>query len=333
MGSSNQKPFICPASKLFAQEAEEIIRLGNGIEVELHGEKILLDPKRADGVSFVSHAHADHAPEKISGSVILSEQTRVLLGKDFHSSHSNAAIDSTCLRFKLLDSGHILGSSQLLIEDGFRLVYTGDLNLYGGATTKPAEVPGCDVLIIESTYGSPFYHFPRRGEVVKEIKDWVNDCFVKDVTPVLLAYSLGKAQELTRYLSQEFKVVVRDSIFSFNKKYESAGVELGKYHNYNETEKIKEDCVILIPPRAKNLKLPEKYSKAIVSGWALHSAAKRWYSCEEAFPLSDHSDFYALLEYVEKASPQVVYTVHGFAEEFAMELRERGFYAEALVLL
>jgi len=34
---------------------------------------------------------------------------------------------------------------------------------------------------------------------------------------------------------------------------------------------------------------------------------------------------------VEKASPQVVYTVHGFAEEFAQELRVRGFYAEALV--
>ena len=34
--------------------------------------------------------------------------------------------------------------------------------------------------------------------------------------------------------------------------------------------------------------------------------------------------------YVEKANPQVVYTLHGFAQEFSEELRERGFYSEPL---
>lgn len=270
--------------------------------------------------------------------MILSEQTRLLLGKDFYPSNSCEATDSYNhelvetggLKLKLLNSGHILGSSQLLIEDGFKLVYTGDLNLRSGATTLPAEVPRCDVLIIESTYGKPFYHFPRRSEVVKSITDWINDCFARNTAPVLLAYSLGKAQEITKYLSRDFKLAVHDSIFSFNKKYESAGVELGEYHSYNETEKMKEDYVTIIPPRTKNIKLPERHRKAIISGWAVHRDAKRWYRCDEGFPLSDHSDFYSLLEYVEKASPQVVYAVHGFAKEFALELRERGFYAEAV---
>ena len=46
--------------------------------------------------------------------------------------------------------------------------------------------------------------------------------------------------------------------------------------------------------------------------------------------MSDHSDFPSLLEYVEKAQPQVVYTVHGSAGELSEELRARGFYSEPL---
>jgi putative mRNA 3-end processing factor len=299
--------------------------MGNGIEVEVDGVKIHLDPRRAEGVSFVSHAHADHRPSSLSGRVITSRETRFLssLESEAYDYCSEIRVDGIGLR--ILESGHILGAGQLLIENDFRVVYTGDLSLEGGATTGGAKVERCDILIIEATYGSPYYRFPKREEVVGEIKDWIEGCFSKGDKACLLAYSMGKAQELTRYLSGEFRVEVHPSIYENNKKYEGLGKMLGRYSLYDGGD---EDAVLLIPPGARKGKKYEGYPKAIASGWAVHEGAKRIYGVEEAFPLSDHSDFHGLVRYVERAEPQVVYTTHGFAEEFSGELRERGFYSE-----
>jgi Cft2 family RNA processing exonuclease len=44
---------------------------------------------------------------------------------------------------------------------------------------------------------------------------------------------------------------------------------------------------------------------------------------DKVFCLSDHSDFYQLLDYVKQSEARTVYTVHGYEEEFAKELRRR----------
>ncbi|NOZ59429.1 MAG: MBL fold metallo-hydrolase [Euryarchaeota archaeon] len=232
---------------------------------------------------------------------------------------------------RLIESGHMLGASQLVVENGFKLVYTGDLHLEGGATCSPARVERCDVLIIESTFGSPHYEFPPREEVIAELKDWIEEKHSREAVPVVLGYSLGKAQELTRYLSSHFCVEVHPTIYENNRRYEALGVALGEYRLFSEESR--EDRVVIFPPAARRARALEKLnpSFAFMSGWAVHEGTRFRLGVEEALPLSDHSDFYSLLRYVEKASPQVVYTVHGFAEEFAEELRARGFYAEALV--
>ena len=48
------------------------------------------------------------------------------------------------------------------------------------------------------------------------------------------------------------------------------------------------------------------------------------------FPLSDHADYTDLVRYVELVQPQRVLTLHGFAAEFAQDLRDRGVDAWAL---
>jgi Cft2 family RNA processing exonuclease len=67
-----------------------------------------------------------------------------------------------------------------------------------------------------------------------------------------------------------------------------------------------------------------------VSGWALDSRAKYQFRCDAAFSLSDHADYDELLECVERVQPKRVFTVHGFVEEFAADLRRRGVEAWAL---
>src|SRR5205807_7376057 len=54
------------------------------------------------------------------------------------------------------------------------------------------------------------------------------------------------------------------------------------------------------------------------------------YQVDAAFPLSDHADYTDLIRYVELVKPERVLTLHGFAAEFARDLRERGIEAWAL---
>jgi putative mRNA 3-end processing factor len=49
-----------------------------------------------------------------------------------------------------------------------------------------------------------------------------------------------------------------------------------------------------------------------------------------AFPMSDHCDYFELVEAVKACAPDKVYTFHGFAEEFAESLKKMGFDAESV---
>jgi len=68
---------------------------------------------------------------------------------------------------------------------------------------------------------------------------------------------------------------------------------------------------------------------AILTGWAMDPGAKHHYGVDQVIPLSDHADFSELIQYVKKAQPEKIYTVHGFTE-FVKFLREEGFDAEPL---
>ena len=68
----------------------------------------------------------------------------------------------------------------------------------------------------------------------------------------------------------------------------------------------------------------------MISGWAVDPGAIYRYQVDAAFPLSDHADYPDLLRYVELVQPKRVLTLHGFAAEFARDLRERGIEAWAL---
>jgi len=76
-------------------------------------------------------------------------------------------------------------------------------------------------------------------------------------------------------------------------------------------------------------KIPHK-RLAMISGWATDPNAVYRYQVDAAFPLSDHADYNDLVRYVDLVRPGRVFTLHGFAAEFARDLRERGIEAWAL---
>jgi putative mRNA 3-end processing factor len=78
--------------------------------------------------------------------------------------------------------------------------------------------------------------------------------------------------------------------------------------------------------------LKKKYGAITVafSGWSVDPRYKYKIKADHAFPLSDHSDFNELVDMAKRCNPNRIYTVHGFAEEFAAHLRSIGFDARPL---
>ena len=68
----------------------------------------------------------------------------------------------------------------------------------------------------------------------------------------------------------------------------------------------------------------------VITGWAMDPGCRFRYQADAAFALSDHADYPELMELVRRVEPKVVYTVHGFATEFAADLRRAGVEAWAL---
>ncbi|HSH92743.1 MAG TPA: MBL fold metallo-hydrolase RNA specificity domain-containing protein, partial [Roseimicrobium sp.] len=91
--------------------------------------------------------------------------------------------------------------------------------------------------------------------------------------------------------------------------------------------------VLITPPQwggSSLLKSLTRSRTAMITGWALDRNTIHRHHCDAAFALSDHADFADLLSYVERVNPKKVLTLHGFAEDFARTLRERGIEAWAL---
>jgi mRNA degradation ribonuclease J1/J2 len=89
--------------------------------------------------------------------------------------------------------------------------------------------------------------------------------------------------------------------------------------------------VLICPPNARTLleRIPRR-RVAVLSGWAMDPHTIHRMRADAAFPLSDHAGYDDLMRYVELVQPRRVLTHHGFAREFASDLRRRGIEAWSL---
>jgi len=303
-----------------------------------------LDPHEpqtgADRV-FVSHAHSDHIGEHRE--VILSEPTARFMqarlgGKRLEhvlpfGKRTTFEDNDVPWRITLLPAGHILGSAMSLIEaEGESLLYTGDFKLRRGLSAEPCEPRHAEVLIMETTYGRPEYHFPPTDEVLKGIIRFCREAVDNDEMPVLLGYSLGKSQELLRGLTDAgLPILLHKSIHELTQIYEQLGQTFPPYERFDG--KASTGKVLICPPMSNLAATMRKVGRgrsAVLTGWAVDPSCRFRYQTDAAFPLSDHADFPDLVEFVKRVGPRRVYTLHGFAADFARTLRDLGFDARSL---
>jgi ATP-dependent DNA ligase I len=305
--------------------------------VYLPKEDLWLDPRDRKPFAFVSHAHSDHiAPHD---EVIVSERTARLMQARLPGKRNEHVVpfgERTTIRgldLMLLPAGHIFGSAQLFLETSEgTLLYTGDFKLRPGRSAEPTEWRQAETLIMETTYGLPRYRLPPTDEVIGQIVAFCRDALEAGAVPVLLGYSLGKAQEILCSLTGAgLTPMLHGSVHQMTRIYEQFGQSFCEYERYKAGEVAGK--VLICPPSANRSRMLEKIRDkrvAMISGWAVDSNAVYRYQVDAAFPLSDHADYTDLLRYVELVQPQRVLTLHGFAAEFARDLRDRGVEAWAL---
>lgn len=301
--------------------------------ISLVGHDFWLDPLTVRDLAFVSHAHTDHT--RRHRNALMTQGTHLLLTPERRPRATRlAGLGEVCqvgaATVTLHDAGHMLGSAQLLFEhDGCRLLYTGDLKLRHGGGRPDTPIPPADVIVIESTYGLPHFRFPDPDSLTELVALWCRRALEASATPVLLANAMGKAQELMLALAPHgFHFALEERCVPFARGYEEAGVALP---DWVPLDGDPGDRVVIVPPVGKEaLRGLGRYRSALISGWAQDAGFWRVFGADVAFPLSDHCDFDELLEVIRRSGADKVYTVHGFAADFAKHLRKRGVRAHAL---
>ncbi|NIP67259.1 MBL fold metallo-hydrolase [Candidatus Bathyarchaeota archaeon] len=189
-------------------------------------------PNDVDAI-VLSHSHLDHSGaipifhvrdrKPVYGSPLTFDLTNLLISDFIHlsgyylpfeylelrsmmksSRHLKFREEETLgdMSFQLLDSGHIPGAAQILVEAGDeRILYTSDYNtedtrLLKGADTDYGEL---DALIIESTYADQEHS--NRAELEKEFVAQVTELIEDGGTALIPAFSVGRSQEIACILA------------------------------------------------------------------------------------------------------------------------------------
>lgn len=297
-----------------------------------------LDSQKSQPRSFVSHAHSDHIASHRE--TVSTRATASLMRLRVGGKRQETILDygqpwtmEPGCEVKLYPAGHIFGSAMLhATSEHGRLLYTGDFKLRPSLAAEPCTTPRADVLIMETTFGLPRYVLPPQEKIEQDIVDFCRQALADRVTPVLLAYSLGKSQELLQIVGRAgLPVMLHAHAYKLTKRYAELGMKLPAYALLDPRGYA--GHVIISPPMQGHtgpLTWIHPKRTAVATGWAMDPGAIYRNGCDAAFPLSDHADFPDLLALVDRVQPRIVYTLHGFAREFAATLRARGIEAWAI---
>lgn len=296
---------------------------------------LAVDVCRRQPRGFVSHAHTDHmARHELALCTPATARLYHLRygARPVRELPYREPIELAGVRLTTYPAGHCLGSAMLLADDGRQsLLYTGDFKLSASATAERAELPPAELLVIESTYGQPRYRLPPRELVIEQLVELVRRTLAAGQTPLVEAYALGKAQEVSRILTLAGVPVLQPkAVFAVSQVYRDCGVDLGDVQLLRG--RPLPGHAVVAPPRfhrpGRSAEVKAQVRIA-VTGWALDERTRFRLGVDHALPLSDHADYDELFEAIERVGPRTVYCTHGPAR-FVEHLREAGINAYPL---
>lgn len=280
-----------------------------------------IDPWRAVDRALITHAHADHAragSRYYHAAELGCDLLRTRLGTDQISPHAfGEPFQLGDVKVSFHSAGHVLGSSQLRLDDGEQVwVITGDYKRQDDPTCAPFEPVECDVLITEATFALPIYRWPSMDQVMAQLFQWWDGCIQSRRTPVLACYSLGKAQRIMAEIGQrtDRSVWVHSAVARLNEAYETADVTLCPWRTVSEAPKGVSTDLVIAPPQVIGSAGLKKFAPtecAMASGWMQIRGVRRRASLNQGFVISDHADWDALIQTIQQSKARHVYATHG----------------------
>lgn len=297
-----------------------------------------IDPWRPVEKAVITHAHSDHARWG-SQSYLCHRQCMPLLqlrlgDNNYQAVEWEETVWMNGVRVSLHPAGHMIGSSQVRVEyNGEVWVVSGDYKLEDDGLSGRFEPISCHTFITESTFGLPIYDWKPQQVIFIQIQDWIRQCFADGRTPVLLAYSLGKAQRLLQCLPEVTgSIYVHGAIWNAQEALLKAGWALPDVRPVapNLPKEAFRNSVVLAPPGADGSPWIRRFGSSsigVCSGWMQVRGHMRRSNVDAGFPLSDHADWKGLLQAVKATGAQQVFVTHGFQSALSRYLTETGIEA------
>lgn len=312
--------YICSLTRTAYQIMLDVQKAGyHGIILPQLGIGLDYSGSAADHV-FISHAHADHMPRRKGLNLYSTPATSrfmKLRGYKEPVQHLEfgETVDTGKAKVTLYPAGHILGSAMTFVESDYgNLLYTGDYRTPPSPATEGFQLPDAkvDYFITEATFSLPVYKWKPEDELRKQIHAFATESLDDGYTPVFLAYNLGKAQELMFILKDlNHPMMIHGAGHKLCKVYEEEGFSLGNYSAYD-----RDNCegnILICPSSAISNGFASNVRKkrtAYCSGWAAMEARRSQLTANELIPLSDHLDFFELIDLCEQLQPRKVFITH-----------------------
>lgn len=305
-----------------------------------------IDPGRAVDKAIVTHAHGDHCRPG-SHALLASPETafiaRTRYGRSAFKQVQELAYHEPVkvgdVNVKLVPAGHVLGSSQVVIEaGGVRAVVSGDYKRRADPTCRPFEVVACDLFVTEATFGLPvFTHPPVEGEIQRLLASVERN---PERTHAVGAYALGKAQRLIAELRRagyDRPIWMHGGLVGLCNAYRELGVPLGALKNATASKgKDLRGKIVLAPPGALNdrwaRRLPDMLPVA-ASGWMRVRQRAKQRGAELALVISDHADWPELCQTIKDTQAEEVWVTHGSEDGLIHWCQTEGIRAQALRLV
>ena len=298
-----------------------------------------IDPWRPVDRALITHGHSDHArmghkrylATKASAPVLYHRLGDIAL--DMVAYGETRRIGGATVSYH--PAGHVPGSAQIRVEvDGEVWVASGDYKVEPDGMSEPFEPVQCHAFITESTFGLPVFHWQPQAQVAADLNAWWADCRARGVTPVLGAYSLGKAQRLMAML-EDGPILTHGAVEGTTRVLRDQGYALPDTIQVTPETDPKEHpgAIVIAPPSALATTWMRRFgqtSSGFASGWMQLRGIRRRRSVDRGFVISDHADWPGLLSAIGQTGAEKVFVTHGYTDIFARWLNEAG-YQSAVV--